>query len=269
MEKTQKKPAYKGFTTKEKILPVIMLSLIAPFMVCFFGPFEIFGNNIDQFKFALGDFWLLCIVIAAAIAAVVGIVLMLLRGRAFDVAYGLMFGISFMLFLQGNFLSMGMTSLEGDGAADALGFGKIFVNTAIWLLVIGGSIAVMLLLEKYRDTVRLISIVALVAVLGSSLISFATLSLTTDVYGEKSMVSMTEGEQVLTVKNLDTLAKEQNVVYSVLVRELVRARKHIFAHIHARHIVPALAKLEGKLSRAASKVKHKRGPFSLIFLYYA
>ena len=131
MEKTQKKPAYKGFTTKEKILPVIMLSLIAPFMVCFFGPFEIFGNNIDQFKFALGDFWLLCIVIAAATAAVVGTVLMLLRGRAFDVAYGLVFGISFMLFLQGNFLSMGMTSLEGDGAADALGAGKIFVNTAI------------------------------------------------------------------------------------------------------------------------------------------
>ena len=218
MEKTQKKPAYKGFTTKEKILPVIMLSLIAPFMVCFFGPFEIFGNNIDQFKFALGDFWLLCIVIAAAIAAVVGTVLMLLRGRAFDVAYGLVFGISFMLFLQGNFLSMGMTSLEGDGAADALGAGKIFVNTAIWLLIIGGSIAVMLLLDKYRDTVRLISIVALVAVLGSSLISFATLSLTTDVYGDKALVEIKEGEQVLTVKNLDTLAKEQNVIVFIVDR---------------------------------------------------
>ncbi len=218
MEKTQKKPAYKGFTTKEKILPVIMLSLIAPFMVCFFGPFEIFGNNIDQFKFALGDFWLLCIVIAAAIAAVVGTVLMLLRGRAFDVAYGLVFGISFMLFLQGNFLSMGMTSLEGDGAAETLGFGKIFVNTAIWLLIVGGSIAVMLLLDKYRDTVRLISIVALVAVLGSSLISFATLSLTTDVYGDKALVEIKDGEQVLTIKNLDTLAKEQNVIVFIVDR---------------------------------------------------
>ena len=219
MENQQKKPAYKGFTTKEKILPVIMLSLIAPFMVCFFGPFEIFGNNIDQFKFALGDFWLLCIVIAAAIAAVVGVVLMLLRGRAFDAAYGLVFGISFMLFLQGNFLSMGMTSLEGDGAAEGgLGFGKIFVNTAIWLLIVGGSIAVMLLLDKYRDTVRLISIVALVAVLGSSLISFVTLSLTTDVYGDKALVEIKEGEQVLTVQNLDTLAKEQNVIVFIVDR---------------------------------------------------
>ncbi len=219
MENTQKKPTYKGFTTQEKILPVIMLSLIAPFMVCFFGPFEIFGNNIDQFKFALGDFWLLCIVLALGIAAAIGAVLMLLRGRAFDVAYGTMLGISLMLFLQGNFLSMGMTSLEGDGAAEGgLGFGDIFINTAIWVLIVGGSIAVMLLLDKYRETVRLISIVVLVAVLGSSLISFATLSLTTDVYGDKALVEITEGEQVLTVKNLDTLAKEQNVIVFIVDR---------------------------------------------------
>lgn len=219
MENTQKKPAYKGFTTKEKILPVIMLSLIAPFMVCFFGPFEIFGNNIDQFKFELGDFWLFCIVMAAIIAALLGALLMILRGRAFDVAYGITFGISLMLFLQGNFLSMGMTSLEGDGAVEGgIGTGKIVINALIWLLIVGGSIAVMLLLDKYRDTVRLISIVVLVAVLGSSLISFVTLSLTTDVYGDKSMISIAEGEQVLTVKNLDTLAKEQNVIVFIVDR---------------------------------------------------
>ena len=219
MENTQKKPVYKGFTTKEKLLPTIMLSLIAPFMVCFFGPFEIFGNNIDQFKFALGDFWLICILLAIVIAGAIFALLMLLRGRAFDVAYGVIFGISFMLFLQGNFLSMGMTSLQGDGTAESeLGAGKIVLNTLIWVLIIGGSVVAMLLLNKYRDTVRLISIVVLIAVLGSSLISFATLSLTTDVYGDKSMVSVTDGEQVLTVKNLDTLAREQNVIVFIVDR---------------------------------------------------
>ena len=218
MEKTQKKPIYKGFTTKEKILPVIMLSLIAPFMVCFFGPFEIFGNNIDQFKFELGDFWLLCILLAAGIAALLGVLLMLLRGRAFDVAYGTVFGISLMLFLQGNFLSMGMTSLSGDGGEAELGFGKIFLNTAIWVLIVGGSIAVMLFLDAQRDTVRLISIVVLLAILGSSLISFATLSLTGEVFAGKSMVEIKQGEQVLTVKNLDTLANGQNVIVFIVDR---------------------------------------------------
>ena len=218
MEKTQKKPIYKGFTVKEKILPVIMLSLIAPFMVCFFGPFEIFGNNIDQFKFELSDFWLLCILLSVGIAAALGAVLMLLRGRAFDVAYGTVFGVSLMLFLQGNFLSMGMTSLSGDGGEGELGFGKIFLNTAIWVLIVGGSIAVMLFLDAQREMVRLISIVVLLAVLGSSLISFATLSLTTDVYGDKSMISISDGEQVLTVKNLDTLASGENVIVFIVDR---------------------------------------------------
>ena len=216
---TPKKPAYKGFTKKEKILPVIMLSLIAPFMVCFFGPFEIFGNNIDQFKFALGDFWLICILLSAGIAVAVGVVLMLLRGRAFDVAYGLVFGVSLMFFLQGNFLSMGLTSLQGDGAAEGgLGMGKILLNAAIWAVVIGGSVAVMLLLDKYRDTVRLISIVVLLAVLGSSVISFATLSLTTEVFADKSMTLVTDEKQVLTVKNLDTLASGENVIVFIVDR---------------------------------------------------
>ena len=220
MQNTQKKPIYKGFTTKEKLLPVVMLSLIAPFMVCFFGPFEIFGNNIDQFKFSLGDFWLICILLAAGFAAAFGAVLMLLRGRAFDIAYGLLLGVSLMLFLQGNFLSMGMTSLSGDGAAEGeLGFGKIFINTVIWVLIVGGSIAVMLFLDKYRDTVRLISIVVLLAVLGSSLISFATISLTGEVFSkDQNMQISLGGEQVLTVKNLDTLANGQNVIVFIVDR---------------------------------------------------
>lgn len=219
MENTQKKPVYKGFTTKEKILPVIMLSLIAPFMVCFFGPFEIFGNNIDQFKFTLGDFWLICILLAAGIAALICTVLMLLRGRAFDVAYGLVFGISLMLFLQGNFLSLGMNSLAGDGVSDALGFGKIFLNTAIWVIVLAGSVTAMLLLDRFRDTVRLISIVVLIAILGSSLISFATVSLTTNVFAsEKSMLGSVQAGQVLTVKNLDTFATDENVIVFIVDR---------------------------------------------------
>ena len=213
-----KKPAYKGFTTKEKILPVIMLSLIAPFMVCFFGPFEIFGNNIDQFKFTLGDFWLICILLAAGIAALIFALLMLLRGRAFDVAYGLVFGISLLLFLQGNFLSMGMNSLAGDGAV-SLGFGTVFFNAVIWVIVLGGSVSAMLLLDRFRETLRLISIVVLLAVLGSSLISFATISLTTDVFAsEKDMLGSIKAGQVLTVKNLDTFATEQNVIVFIVDR---------------------------------------------------
>ena len=200
-------------------MPVILLSLTAPFLVCFFGPFEIFGSNIELFKFTFGDFGLICALLFIGIAAVICTVLLLLRGRAFDVAYGLAFGITLMVFIQGNFLSMGLSSLVGDGNNEqGLGFGKIFVNTIIWVLIIGGSIAAILLLNRYRDTVKLVSTVAIVAILGSSLISLAVLSLTTDVLAGKDNVEMTGGEQLLTVENLDTLASDQNVVVFIVDR---------------------------------------------------
>ena len=215
----QTKPAYKGFTLKEKLLPVILLSLVSPFLVCFFGPFEIFGNNMDLFKFSFGDFWLICTLLVAGIAAVLCTVLLLLRGRAFDVVYGLVFGISLMFFIQGNFLSMGLSSLSGDGTAEqGLGFWEIFLNTAIWVLVIGGSIAAILLLDRFRDMVKLISTVVLIAILGSSLISFTVLSLTTDVFTEQQMTQIVQGEQMLTVKNLDTFATDQNVIVFIVDR---------------------------------------------------
>ena len=214
---SKQKPAYKGFTIKEKLLPVILLSLAAPFLVCFFGPFEIFGNNIDQFKFTFGDFGLICALLFIGIAAVICTVLLLLRGRAFDVAYGLVFGVSLMIFIQGNFLSIGLSSLAGDGTEE-IGLGSMIVNAVIWTLVIGGSVAAVLLLNRYRDMVKLISAVAIVAVLGSSLISFAVLALTTDVLAGKENVAMTEGEQMLTVKNLDTFATDQNVIVFIVDR---------------------------------------------------
>lgn len=315
----QKKSEYKGFTIKEKLLPVILLSLAAPFMVFFFGPFEIFGNNMDQFKFAFWDFWLICALMVLGVAAVLCAVLLLLRGRAFDVVYGLVFGTSLMIFIQGNFLSMGMSSLAGDGNNEqGLAFGDLFVNTAIWVLIIGGSIAAILLLNRYRDMVKLISTVVLIAVFGSTLISFAVLALTTDVLADREMVGTQqqgeddegysivnewtstkkeldlcstpeikddksnvvqtigsskrilrvgihpesgwskvsvdgeiyyalsehiaeqEGERVLTVKNLDVLAKEQNVIVFIVDRF-----DYSYYQDAAKHYPEIFAELEG------------------------
>ena len=138
MSNTQKtakiKPPYKGYTLKEKWLPSLLLSLFAPLTVCFFGPFEIYGNNMSEFKFLLWDFWLLCGAVALGIAVVIFGLLMLLRGRAYDVCFGLFFGLSLMLFVQGNYLSLGAGSLSGDGVGELLTIGKIVFNSIIWII---------------------------------------------------------------------------------------------------------------------------------------
>jgi len=266
MSNTQKtakiKPPYKGYTLKEKWLPSLLLSLFAPLTVCFFGPFEIYGNNMSEFKFLLWDFWLLCGAVALGIAVVIFGLLMLLRGRAYDVCFGLFFGLSLMLFVQGNYLSLGAGSLSGDGVGELLTIGKIVVNSIIWIIVIAACVVAMLLLmRKFKDLIRLVATVALIALIGMTVISFAVISMTTDVYTsdkDESQATQSEeqsetatdpavtpedtqkettadqetqtsgdsattdptlpAEEVLTFKNLDTLATQNNIIVFIVDR---------------------------------------------------
>lgn len=216
------KHKYVGYTQREKLVMSILLSIFAPFMLFFLGPFEIYGNNSAEFGFVLGDFVLNCLAFAFVGSIILFALLFLLRSRAFDICFGLIFGISLMLFIQGNYLNAGMNSLEGDGVGDgSISTGLLVLNVIIWCVVILGSLAVMLLLNKYKETVKLISTVALVALTGMLLISFISVSLSTNVYSsEKSRLDtdVESGNEILTVKNLDTLAKEDNIVMFVVDR---------------------------------------------------
>ena len=216
-----KKPPFNEYTPKEKWLFSLLLSLFAPLTLFFFGPFEIYGNNSEEFKFVLWDFWLLCSVIALVSAALLFGLLMLLRGRAFHIGFGFLFGISLMFFIQGNYLSLGAGSLTGDGVGETISMAKNIVNLVIWITVVAGCITAMLLLHKYKSTVRLVCTVAVIALVGMTVISFAVISLSTDVYasektGYQGDTSLTN--EVLTVKNLDTLATEDNIVVFIVDR---------------------------------------------------
>ena len=218
---TKPKTPYKGYTVKEKWLLSLLLSLFTPLTLFFYGPFEIYGNNMDEFKFVLGDFWLLCGLVALAGAAVLFGLLMLLRGRAFDVCFGLFFGLSLMFFVQGNYLSLSAGALSGDGVGETISMAQNIINLAIWIVVVAGCIVAMLLLHKYREIIRLASTVAVIALVGMTVISFTVISLTTNVYatekdGYQGDLSVTN--EVLTIKNLDTLATENNIVVFIVDR---------------------------------------------------
>ena len=217
----QNKHKYKGYTIKEKWLFSLLLSLFAPLALCFFGPFEIYANNMSEFKFLFWDFWTLCATIAIALASVIFFFLILANGRVYDVLFGIIFGLSLMFFIQGNYLSLGAGSLSGDGIGETMPTSQIVINAIIWVVVVAGCVVAMLLLNKFKDTVKLVSTVALIALVGMTLISFLVISLTTDVYAKEKagdQADVSEGNEVLTVKNLDTLATKNNIVVFIVDR---------------------------------------------------
>ncbi len=213
----KKKSSYRGYTFKERLLPSILLAILAPLCVCCVAPFEIFGGNLSEFKFVLMDFWGYCLLIGLCAAAILATVLLLCRGRAFDVVFGVIYGLSIMFFIQSNYLSLAQTSLSGDGNEAGAAVWKIVLNTAIWVAVTVGCVLVMLLLNRHKDTVRLIATMVLIVMIFMSLVSVLTVSLTTDILGSDSAtetVTETETEIETSAPETTTSSDSQGAVGS-------------------------------------------------------
>lgn len=207
-------------------LPMAILAAIAPIFTVFFGVFEIYASNLTEFDFAFADFVGYLVLLALGGIAVLCALLLPLRGRGFDIAFGIVFGIALIAYVQGNFLNFGISSLVGDGAEMGIHPVWLWGNAVLWLAAIGGSVAAMLLLRR-RDWLRTGTILALVMIIGMQLVSFAVLSLTTDVYKSKAELQATaekteQNEQdkthVLTEKNLFCVGKKNNVLLIVIDR---------------------------------------------------
>ena len=207
---------------KGRIVPALLASLALSLTVLFFGPFELYANNMAEFAFGLWDFFGILIAIAIAITAALMLVLIWLPKKAFNIACSAIALIALMVYVQGTFLTMGMTSVEGDGVdGSAVSTLKLVINTVIWVLVIGGGIvATVLLSKKHNDVVRTVLTIAMVTVIGMQTVSFATVALTTEGLfgGEVEDGEKSDLVEAFTYKNLEKVSSDSNVIYFVVDR---------------------------------------------------
>ena len=227
------KKSNKRYLTARKIPLSLLLALTLPLTVCFFGPFETYCGNIDEFLYSLGDFLPYCLGIGVAIAVAVFAVLLLLDGVAYDIACAIVVWLSVMSFAQRYYLNMGVNALAGDGVgiteADP---GAVVLNTLLWIAVGALIVVGMLFLKKKNIAPFFVSCaVVLIAILVTQAVGFAALSFSTDVYTPvtERVDSSEDGEEdavkepgVLTFENLDELSEGKNVVFFLIDRFDVR-----------------------------------------------
>ncbi len=214
-----------------KLPTTFLLSVVAPLTVCFFGPLETYCGNVGEFTFAPGDFLPYVTVISVAIAAVIFGVLMVLDGRAFDIASALVLALTVLTFAQKYYLNLGVNALAGDGVGvTEVGALATFVNALIWVLVIAGAITAALML-KNQNKARFFVCAALVlmAVLVTQTVGCIAVSSELDVNAEQdSSVTAQKPEnanrepQMLTYENLNELSDGKNIVFFLIDRFDVR-----------------------------------------------
>lgn len=155
-------------------MPLALLTAFAcGFSFFFFGIYEIFIGNKEEFGFKFSDFSSYMLLISAGIFLVVFAVLALTRGKVFSVFFGIFFWIAVMGYIQGNFLNFGMNSLSGDDVGGKIGIGLIILDTVIWAATGFGCIFGALKMKKY-DMIKTVSIVALIMVIGMQLAGCAS-----------------------------------------------------------------------------------------------
>lgn len=225
----KKQVRYQPFTSAEKLVPSLLLAIALPFTIFFFGPFEAYCNNIEEFGFAFGDFGWLSFAIALLCGVILFFLLWNLPGRVFDITYAVLFAIAVMLYLQGNYLNLDLNAVTGDGVGNAtFSTTALVINLVIWLAVVAGAILAMIYIRRQRDIMRLVSIIALVVVVGIQVMMFALLSLTTEVFSPMTDRGMTDDSGkvtesaampgILTNAGMTEVGKDGNVIWIVVDR---------------------------------------------------
>ena len=213
------------YSVKQKLLPSILLSLVIPLSVCFFGPFEIYYANMSEFNYSVMDFLPVCVLAVILISSLTFALLILLRGIAYDVACGVITVLALLLFIQRNFLNMGVDALVGDGVGTyGVDIVSFVINTVIWIVVIVAAVvAVVIVRKKYKELLDTVIVIAMISVIGMQITSMTVLSLTSDVWqrvderGDLMDVDLGDTD-VLTFDGITELSAKNNVVVFIVDR---------------------------------------------------
>ena len=207
---------------KRKLLPSIMAGFSLPFTLFLFGPFDLFAQNRGEFLFTLYDFLIPCVLITLVFGILLSAIALMLRKKAYSLYLALLFWCSVMLFIQGNYLNFGLTSLAGDGVSASASKFTVIVNTAIWLLSLGVTIFLVLKFKIVRKKLRSVVSLGLALVIVMEVTGVIAVSFKEDVYSNKETVLYSQNngvsKRVLTTEGLTTLSDRNNVVVFVVDR---------------------------------------------------
>jgi len=226
MEKTTEKKAI--FITKERIarlLPSFLVALAIALIVFLAAPLAIYTANINEFNFPFSDILGYLFLFFAIALVAVFLIQALLPKIGYKIVRGFFLGVALMLFLQSNYLNIGLHSLAGDDiitVREMVGNANFIINTIVWVVVIVGFTLASTLIKK-QNIVKIVALVVSVVVLFTTTLNVVVSLISTD-FSQGSVVEEIKKEEpnyvpkFLTTKNMTSVASSRNVVMFLVDR---------------------------------------------------
>jgi hypothetical protein len=121
-------------------LALLASSLLVSTNLCLFGTYEIYASNRTEFDVTYGDVLPVLIGFTLALAAVLTLAGLLLRGRFRSVFTSILLALGGLLWLQGSFLRWGYGEFSGTAIDWAAFPWQGWVDAAVWLAVLAAAV---------------------------------------------------------------------------------------------------------------------------------
>ena len=205
-----RKCAYKP-SWKERLVYGFIAAFFFVFTIYFVAPLEIVAGASGDLIYSIGDVWWTLVPPGLGIVAGITLVLVLLRGRAFNVALVLVFAVGLCAYVQALFLNYGLPAADGATIVWADHMPMQIVSSVVWALIIAGLVVYGIFNRKRMQGVVGILAVCLVVVQAVGLISLVI---------APPAVEDKEGEPVakavMTEDQMFTVNPNHNVIVFVL-----------------------------------------------------
>ena len=173
-----------------------------------FGPYELYISSMQFLTFAFSDLVMPMAVLGAIVAAVLFIVLIILRGKIFNYALSSLFSVTLAGYLQGNFFNLDHGALDGSSIPWADMTSTTLKNLAIWFVIAAAVFALMYFSRKiWAHAIQLVCVM----LIGAQIVALSTLLINTE-------FPSLEQSKFLSDKGINTITENENVVFFLLDR---------------------------------------------------
>ena len=170
---------------------------------CVIGPLELYFSNANEFWFDIVDLVIYIVAFFLLTLAICIVTGLLVKRRRF-VCISLFFGTGLALYLQANFLNGNMGLLNGTEVDWCASWGKVILNSGIWIACIAVPILLYHFAKKsWHEMLVVISII--VIGMQTAAVIFLAISVSTD-----------DKEVQLTTDDIFTLSANENMIVFVL-----------------------------------------------------